>query len=263
MIEFVRFLVPFLAPLPIGVFCILLALLFLLFGLRKMAGFSLLVTLGLFIVLGYGLPARQHLEKLERKYTPLDIEKISEKEQRTIRFVVVLGSSNTTNSALPESNQLDTASLYRLVEGIRILRQLPQTFLVLSGGAANQDPQTNAAVAGKVAQSLGVDSGRLVMEERPRDTAEAVKLLQPMLKIKDIDMPFILVTSAAHMERAMQLFQEAGMHPIAAPTDFLIKNNNQLVSSSFVPTCENLRLSQRMIYEWAAEAWNAINRLMP
>ena len=262
MIEFARFLVPFLAPLPIGVFCIFLALFFLFFGLRKMAALSLLMTLCLFIVFGYGLPARQHVEKLERKYTPLDIEKISEKEQRRIRFVVVLGSSNTTDSALPESNQLDTASLYRLVEGIRIQRQLPQTFLVFSGGA-NQDPQANATIAGRVAQSLGVDSGRLVMEERPRDTAEEVEMLQPMLKIKDIDMPFILVTSAAHMERAMKLFQEAGMHPIAAPTDFLIKNNNQLVSSSFVPTCENLELSQRMIYEWAAEAWNFINRLVP
>ncbi len=257
MIEFVRFLVPFLAPLPIGVFCILVALFFLLFRLRKMAALSLLMTLCLFIVFGYGLPARQHVEQLERKYTPLDIEKIPEKKQRNIRFIVVLGSANTTDPAIPESNQLDTASLYRLVEGIRIQRQLPQTFLILSGGA-NQDPRANAAVAGRVAESLGVDSGRLVTEERPRDTAEEAEMLQPMLK----DMPFILVTSAAHMERAMKLFLEAGMHPIAAPTDFLIKNNNQLISTSFVPTCENLGLSQRMIYEWAAQAWNSVDRLI-
>ncbi|WP_339138370.1 MAG: ElyC/SanA/YdcF family protein [Candidatus Electrothrix sp. GW3-4] len=258
MIEFVRFLVPFLAPLPIGVVCIFLALFFLLFRLRKLATFSLLITLCLFLVLGYGLPARQQLEELERRYPPLDIEKIAETEQRQIRFVVVLGSSNTTDPALPESNQLDTASLYRLVEGIRLQRQLPQTFLILSGGA-NQDPRANAAVAGRVAESLGMDSGRLVIEERPHDTAEEAKMLQPMLK----DMPFILVTSAAHMERAMKLFKEAGTRPLAAPTDFLIKDNNQLVSSSFVPTCENLGLSQRMIYEWAAQVWNSINRLIP
>lgn len=174
MIEFVRFLVPFLAPLPIGVVCIFLALFFLLFRLRKLATFSLLITLCLFLVLGYGLPARQQLEELERRYPPLDIEKIAETEQRQIRFVVVLGSSNTTDPALPESNQLDTASLYRLVEGIRLQRQLPQTFLILSGGA-NQDPRANAAVAGRVAESLGMDSGRLVIEERPHDTAEEAK----------------------------------------------------------------------------------------
>ncbi|MCI5125688.1 MAG: hypothetical protein D3925_14740 [Candidatus Electrothrix sp. AR5] len=257
MIEFVRFLVPFFAPLPVGMFCIILALFFLLFRLRKMAVLSLLVTLCLFIVFGYGLPARQSLEKLERKYTPLDIQKIPEKEQRNIRFVVVLGSANTTDPAIPESNQLNTTSLYRLVEGIRIQRQLPQTFLILSGGA-NQDPLANAAVAGRVAKLLGVNSGRLVTEERPRDTVEEAKLLQPMLK----DMPFILVTSAAHMERAMNLFQEVGTRPIAAPTDFLIKNNNQLTSSSFVPTCENIEFSQRMLYEWAAQAWNSVKRLI-
>ena len=55
MIEFLRFLVPFLAPLPVGVFCIFLALFFLLFRLRKMAVLSLLITLCLFLVLGYGL----------------------------------------------------------------------------------------------------------------------------------------------------------------------------------------------------------------
>ncbi|CAK8714082.1 DUF218 domain-containing protein [Candidatus Electrothrix laxa] len=257
MIEFARFLAPFFAPLPVGMFCIFLALFFVLFRLHKMAVFSLLVTLCLFIVFGYGLPARQHLEKMERKYPPLDIEKISAQEQSQIRFVVVLGSTNITDSALPESNQLDTASLYRLVEGVRIHRQLPQTFLIFSGGA-NQDPRANAAVAGRIAESLGVVRGRLVTEERPRDTAEEVKMLQPMLK----DIPFILVTSAAHMERAMKLFREVGTRPVPAPTDFIIKNNNQLTSSSFVPTNENFALTQRMIYEWAAQVWNFVNRLI-
>lgn len=257
MIEFARFMVPFFAPLPVGIFFLVLALFFLLFRQQKMAIFSLLMTLGLFLVFGYGMPARQHIEKMERKYTPLDVKKISEQEQRAIRFVVVLGSANTTDPAIPESNQLDTASLYRLVEGIRIQRELPQTFLILSGGT-NLDPRANAAVAGRVAESLGVDKERLVIEERPRDTAEEAKMLQPMLE----DMPFILVTSAAHMERALALFREAGTHPLAAPTDFLIKNNGQLTSSSLVPTCGNLGLSQRMMYAWGAQAWNAVHRLM-
>ena len=258
MIEFLRFLAPFLAPLPVGVFCILLALFFLLLRLRKTAVLFLLISLCIFLVLGYGIPARQYIKESERKYTRLDIEKIPEKEQQQIRFVVVLGSANTTDPAVPESNQLSTASLYRVVEGIRIQRRLPQTFLILSGGAS-QDPRANAVVAGRVAESLGVNSKQLVIEERPKDTAEEAELLQPMLK----ELPFILVTSAAHMDRAMKLFQEAGTHPIAAPTDFLIKENNQLTSTSFVPTCGNLALSQQMIYEWAAQLWNTVNRLIP
>ena len=257
MIEFARFLVPFFAPLPVGVFCLLLTLFFMLFRFQKMAISSLLISLCLFLVAGYGIPAYQHIKKQERKYPPWDIEKIAAEELRKIRFVVVLGSGNSTAPALPESNQLNTASLYRLVEGIRIQRQLPQAFLILSGGA-NRDPRANAVVAGRVAESLGVIKERMVTEDRPRDTAEEVSLLQPMLN----DMPFILVTSAVHMERAMRLFQQAGTHPIAAPTDFLVKDNGQLTSSSFVPTCTNLELSQRMIYAWAAQVWNSLQRLM-
>ncbi|MCI5148120.1 MAG: hypothetical protein D3916_01705 [Candidatus Electrothrix sp. MAN1_4] len=257
MIEFARFLVPFYAPLPVGVFCLVLTLFCMLLRFQKMAAFSLLISLCLFLVAGYGIPARQHLKTLERKYPPWDIEKIAVEEQRKIRFVVVLGSANSTDSALPESNHLNTASLYRLVEGIRIQRQLPQTFLILSGGA-NQDPRANAVVAGRVAESLGVAKERMVIQDQPRDTAEEVRLLQPMLK----DIPFILVTSAVHMERAMHLFQQAGTLPIAAPTDFLVKNNGQLTSSSFVPTCKNLALSQRMIYAWVAQVWNSFQQLM-
>jgi uncharacterized SAM-binding protein YcdF (DUF218 family) len=257
MIEFARFLVPFFAPLPIGVFGLLLALCFMLLRFQKMAVFSLLMSLCLFLVAGYGIPARQHVKKLERKYPPWDIEKIAVEEQRKIRFVVVLGSANTTDPGLPESNQLNTASLYRLVEGIRIQRELPQTFLILSGGA-NQDPRANAVVAGRVAESLGVAEQQMVIEDQPRDTAEEVSKLQPMLK----DIPFVLVTSAAHMERAMHLFQQAGTHPIAAPTDFLVKNNGQLTSSFFVPTCGNLGLTERMIYAWAAQVWNSFQQLI-
>ena len=257
MIEFLRFLVPFFAPFPIGVFCLLLALFFYILRLRKMTTLTLLISLSLFLVLGYGLPARKQLSNMERKYSPLDVGKISQKEKQQIRFVVVLGNANTTDPGIPESNQLSSTSLYRLVEGIRIQRELPQTFLILSGGAS-QDSQPNAVIAGKVAESLGVDKGQLIIEKSPKDTAEEAKALQALVN----EMPFILVTSAAHMERAMQLFKDAGTRPIPAPTDFLIKDNNQLTSSSFVPTLENLALSERMIYAWGAKAWNTVSSLI-
>jgi uncharacterized SAM-binding protein YcdF (DUF218 family) len=257
MIELARFLVPFFAPLPISIFCLVLTLFFMMIRMKKMAFFSLVMTLCLLIVLGYGIPTRQHLQSLERKYSPLTLEKISESDQRKIRFIVVLGSENITDSAVPESNQLSSTSLYRIVEGIRIQRELPQAFLVFSGGASH-DTRANAVVAGNVAESLGVSRERMVIEERPRDTAEEARILQPMLK----DMPFILVTSAAHMDRAMQLFQKAGTKPIAAPTDFFVKSNGQLTATSFVPTCDNFVLSERMIYAWLAQFWNSISQLI-
>ncbi|MCI5222005.1 MAG: hypothetical protein D3924_04875 [Candidatus Electrothrix sp. AR4] len=256
MIEFARFLVPFFAPFPLGVFCVFLAFFCVLLRLQKTAILTLLVGLGIFIVFGYGLITRQQLYTLERQYKPLNVASIAEQEQQQIRFVVVLGSSHVTDPGVPESGQLGAASLYRLVEGIRIQRQLPRSRLVLSGGA-NQDLQANAVVAGRVAESLGVDRGRVLIEDRPRDTFEEVKLLQPMLR----DKPFVLVTSAAHMIRSMKLFQESGMRPIAAPTDFILKDNKQLASSDILPTSSNLMISQRVIYAWLGELWGFVKSM--
>ncbi|XOF32416.1 MAG: ElyC/SanA/YdcF family protein [Candidatus Electrothrix sp. YB6] len=250
MVEFARFIAPFLAPLPMGVFCIFFALFCLLLSLKKTAVLSLLLSLAILLVSGYGLFTRQQLYQLERKYPSLDVEKIAAQKQRQIKFVVVLGSSNVTDPDVPESGQLGSASLYRLVEGIRIHQELPQTWLVFSGGA-NQDTRANAVVAGKVAESLGMDKDRMIIEDRPADTQEEAKLLSPVLR----DTPFVLVTSAAHMDRAMKLFQEEGMDPIAAPTDFMLKDNKLLTSDKFLPSCENMGISQRMLYEWMAAGW--------
>ena len=37
---------------------------------------------------------------------------------------------------------------------------------------------------------------------------------------------FILVTAAYHMPRSMALFKKLGLHPIAAPTNFLVKEKD-------------------------------------
>jgi uncharacterized SAM-binding protein YcdF (DUF218 family) len=48
----------------------------------------------------------------------------------------------------------------------------------------------------------------------PKDTKEEAQAAKKLLKEK----PFILVTSASHMKRAMDIFNKEGLHPVAAPT---------------------------------------------
>ncbi len=256
MIEFIHFLAPFLAPLPMGVLCMLFALFCVILRLQKTAVLSLVVGLGIFIFFGYGLVTREQLYKLERSYQPFDVNAIDQQEQQKIKFVVVLGSSQVTDPSVPETGQLDSASLYRLVEGIHIQRLLPQAWLVFSGGT-NQDSQANAAVVGRVAKAIGVDGGRMIIEDSPGDTFEEAKTLQPMLK----EQPFVLVTSAVHMKRAMKLFEESGMRPIAAPTDFLLKDNKLMTSDKLVPSCSNMMLSQQIIHEWLGNVWSLIRNM--
>jgi uncharacterized SAM-binding protein YcdF (DUF218 family) len=256
MIALARFFTPFFMPLPLGMLFILLGLIFILLRRQKPAVITLLCSLSIFLFFGYGLPARSRLHDMERQYPPLLLAQLPEAQRQQIKFVVVLGSGHVSDPAVPETGQLGTSSLYRLFEGIRLHRELPESWLVVSGGASQGDPLANAAVTGRTAQQLGVDGGRLVIEDRPRDTVEEARLLAPLLK----DAPFIIVTSAAHMGRAMKIFQAEGLRPLAAPTDFILKDRQRLSSASLLPSSFNLGLSEQVVYEWLGSAWSTVSQ---
>jgi len=255
MIVVARFLVPFFSPFLFGLLCFVIALFSLVLFKRKWALFSLTLGLVIFLFFGYGLFTRNQLYALERKFAPLRVQDIDSERRQQIRYVVVLGNAHVTDPGVPVTGQVSGSSLFRLVEGIRIQRQLPATKLVISGGI-NQDPLPNACVVGRVAQLLGVAPSAMLIEDRPRDTFEEVELLRFLL----MGRPFILVTSAAHMARAMQLFRDEGLAPIAAPTDFMLKNNGNIVSERLLPSCGNLELSKRIIYEWLGELWGYLKQ---
>ncbi len=143
-----------------------------------------------------------------------------------------------------------------MVEGIRFQRMLPKSKLVISGGR-NFDPVANARVVGNLALQLGVNPDKMIIEDRPRDTFEEAELLGPLLA----DHPFVLVTSACHMARALRLFRAAGMRPLPAPTDYIIKNKPGDVFHTSLPTCENFYIAQQLFYEWLGSLWSNVKGL--
>jgi uncharacterized SAM-binding protein YcdF (DUF218 family) len=200
------------------------------------------------LVLGYGVFTKQALFSLERSYAPLILEKITPKIRDQIRYVVVLGSGHVSDPALPKTAQIGGSSLYRLVEGVRLYRLLPGSKLVISGGVI-PDPVTNARVVSDVARQIGIPIQDTIVEERPSDTLEEARVLKGLLGNK----PFVMVTSAVHMKRAVSIFQDFGMWLVPAPTDFIIKNRPAGSVESGLPNCGNLWISQRVIYEWLGE----------
>ena len=204
---------------------------------------------------GYGVFTKQSLYRLERQYAPFAIDRLKVDVRQQIRYVVVLGNAHVSDPGLPESAKVSSTSLYRLVEGIRIHRQLPGTRLVISGGI-NLDPVANAVIVSCVAQQIGIDRQEIIVEDRPRDTFEEAKLLQPLLGKE----PFVLVSSAAHMPRAIRLFQNFGMRPLPAPTDFILKDRPHAAIDNLLPSCCNLEISKRVIYEWLGEIWGRMKK---
>jgi len=246
----IRSIIPFFEPLPLGLALLIAGLGLLIVKRRKASIVAIGTGIGILLFFGYAVFTKPVLYSLERSYAPLIVEQIAPKIRSQIRHVVVLGSGHVSDPDLPTTAQIGGSSLYRLVEGVRIYRLLPGSKLIITGGVI-PDPVTNARVVGDVARQIGVPVRDMIVEERPSDTVEEARLLQGLLG----STPFVLVTSAAHMKRAVRIFQELGMRPMPAPTDFIIKNKPGGAIASWLPNCGNLWISQRVIYEWLGEKW--------
>ncbi len=235
-----------LLPLPIGLFLIFIGLFF-----RKITGI-ILSLLGLLIIITFSLTGTSNflINYLQSQYQPL-LE-----TPKNVTQVVVLGGGVSGGKNYPPNLTLNTASLSRLVEGVRLFDALEEIgvkpTLILSGGRVFQSP----AVAGKMqntAVMLGISQEQILLEDGSRDTREEAVYLKKTLA----DKPFILVTSAFHMPRSMDLFTAQGMHPIAAPTQFLGVRTN--LTSWFIPNGASLEISDIAIHEYLGILWEKIN----
>ncbi len=250
-----RAVVELAAPFPLSVFLLVLALLLLLFRKVKIGTLCLAIALFLQIFCGYGFVVRQWVADLEAQYPAITEAGLQELKGKPFKFIVVLGSGHVSDIRLSAVSQLGGSSLYRLIEGVRLLQLKPDAKLILSGGIA-YDPVANGEVVGRVAESIGVPKERIIVENRPSDTIQEAEMLFPLLGQE----AFVLVTSAMHMPRAMQIFQDHGMHPFAAPTDYVIKQEVVEPPGKLFPSTGNLDLSRRILYEWLAEQWMFIKK---
>jgi uncharacterized SAM-binding protein YcdF (DUF218 family) len=205
----------------------------------------------LLILFGYGVSTRWLLTPLERRYPPiLTATSVTPQDAQPVKWIVVLGGGGSYSSQLPSPSQLSNASLTRLVEGIRLQRQISGSKLILSeGNIFGSGPV--AEVMARVAEDLGVRKDDMVLETQSRDTeAQAGMILQLVGTER-----FLLVTSASHMPRSMGLFRKLGMNPIAAPTDFESLSGESWAPSAFYPSAGGLRKAELAVHEYVGLAW--------
>ena len=248
MFLFKKLLAPFLMPVPFCLALVLAGLALLWFTRRQRAG-KWLTTLGAagLLLLGYGLVSGPLLATLERRHAP-----VADASARAggVRWVVVLGGGSSADEGLPSVMRLSEGSLARLVEGVRLQRQLPGSSLLLSGGSVFGS-DADAVTMRDLAVGLGVDPASLVLDAVSPDTETQAEVVRARLGAEE----FFLVTSASHMPRSLALFRKAGANPIPAPTHFLTQENRGLAPSDFFPGASGLRRAEAATYEYLGLAW--------
>lgn len=202
----------FLMPLPLGVAFIVLALILLYRNKLQKAKFVLLFTVVWFFLFSYSPFVDLLLAPLESKYTTLH------QAPKEVKYIYVLGGGHATDENHPITSQVKESSVVRLNEGIRLYHQLHENAtLIVSGYSGLFDPNSHAVMQEKLALSLGVKKEHIIIRPDPRDTQEEAIAAKKLIGNE----PFILVTSASHMARAMKFFAHEGLTPLPAPTNHL------------------------------------------
>jgi uncharacterized SAM-binding protein YcdF (DUF218 family) len=248
MFLFKKLIAPLLMPVPFCLALLFAGLALVWFTRRQRAGRWLAAAgAGALLLLGYGSVSSRLLATLERRHAP--VADVSAAAGR-VRWVVVLGGGSSADADLPAVLRLSEGSLARLVEGIRLQRQLPGGRLLLSGGSVfGSDPDAETMRA--LAVELGVDPAALDLDRVSPDTETQAEVVRARLGAEE----FFLVTSASHMPRSLALFRKAGTNPIPAPAHFLTQKDRGVAPSDFFPSSAGLRRAEAAAYEYLGLAW--------
>jgi uncharacterized SAM-binding protein YcdF (DUF218 family) len=239
----------FLSPLSLLIVIILLSYLMILWG--KKTGLSKII-MGLAITTLYLLStpygANQVLAPLEFKYAKF------KQPELPLAYIVVLGCSYNNNGHLPQSSRLTGCSQIRVMEGFELYQNNPGSKVLFTGGGHNNKNSLAQNMA-TMAKKIGIKAEDIIIEERVYNTVEEANYLASEI----VDAQTALVTSAAHMPRAMLLFENNGLDLIPAPTDFLIRER---VTSHhlryFIPEVTNLAKVNSAAHEYYGLWWISI-----
>lgn len=200
------------------------------------------VALALYVISSSGPVAFLLLGHLEYQ-----IPSATPAERTEARIILVLAGHAEYNPDYPLSAQVNSASAIRLLEAVRLFRSAPSSSVIVSGGGEAPLIMRDLLV------SLGIPADQILVDSGSNSTFESARNLDAILGRA----PFLLVTSAGHMPRAMGVFKKAGANPLAVPTHYMTRRN--CLASQYLPSPLHLEYSDLALSEYAAICWYFLN----
>ncbi|MBF0248536.1 MAG: YdcF family protein, partial [Alphaproteobacteria bacterium] len=124
-------------------------------------------------------------------------------------IIVLGGSVNPSLSQAREQVALNHNAA-RLTQFMVLANRYPDAKLVFTGGIGSLSGigPTEASTAKLFFAEMGMDTNRVIFEDRSRNTMESAEYTKNFKATGDG--PWVLITSARHMPRAVGLFRRAG-----------------------------------------------------
>lgn len=230
-----------LMPLPISLGLVALGLL-VMWRFRRIGGAVVTLGFATLVLSSWGPVAERLLLPLEARHPALPVMP----DSPSADAVVVLGGGWRPEAPWSSVGRLNDSSAIRLMEGIRLWRQVPELPLVVTGASRHPAVAPIARGYAEAARELGVPEAQLRVLDWPTDTGQEARAVREAL---GEGARVVLVTSASHMPRSMRHFQQAGLAPVAAPTHYLVDAGRQRALGHWVPSASHLRKTERALYE--------------
>jgi uncharacterized SAM-binding protein YcdF (DUF218 family) len=157
------------------------------------------------------------VHSLESQYLPTTIP--------TADAIVVLGGAIRPQVApRPWIDVMEAGD--RPLYGAQLYLQGKAPLVILSGGRIEWrggGSLSESADMAKLVMAMGVPASAILQDPTSLNTRENAVNVKKIMQDKGIR-KILLVTSALHMPRSMAIFKKLGVEAIAAPTDFLVSN---------------------------------------
>jgi len=157
------------------------------------------------------------MRELESRYAPA-----STVDPTQFIGIVVLGGGLSHSEIWTAHNRIAlNEQAERMTEAVALMRQYPHLRLLFTGGSGSvlAGDLSEAQRARMFFDAMGVDASRVAYESRSRNTYENA-LFGAAVDGVDSKKPWLLLTSAFHMPRAMGVFARTGWNATPWPVDY-------------------------------------------
>jgi uncharacterized SAM-binding protein YcdF (DUF218 family) len=228
--------------LPLFILPIMLFIIVILIGLIKNKKKLIYIAVGVLYIISTPIFSNNFFKQVEGREYRIPISTIDSADA-----IVVLSGMLEINE-VGDSTYVEWGDPDRFFGGIALFKAGKAQKLVFTGGKMPWDKskKTEGEVLKEFAISNGIPSDKILVTkdvENTADEAVAVKeLISPNKKI-------ILVTSAYHMYRAKRLFERQGFEVIPYRLDFKVAGKSRLTILDFLPSADNIQLTETGIRE--------------
>jgi uncharacterized SAM-binding protein YcdF (DUF218 family) len=168
--------------------------------------------------------------------------------ERVDGIIVLGGAVDETVSAARSRVELNDAGT-RMTDAVALVRRNPAARIVLTGGNSHlvTDVPAEAGVMKAFFVEEGIDAARITMESESRTTFENAVLTYAQVHPKSGEV-WVLVTSAAHMPRAVGCFRRQGWDVTPYPVDF--RTTGRAFLGTEPSLVNQLTLATKALREW-------------